>query len=146
LAGNPPQFLDTAVFKAKAGARFGIPHRTRGEHFAGACERRDPSCGVDGDSSHVASGAFDLPEVDPAPDPEIQLSDRPADGVGAGERASRSVEQDEEAVAGGVNLLSTITANLTAHLLMVPLEKFAPAMVAEIDGVLGGSYDVGEED
>jgi hypothetical protein len=146
LAGNSPQFLETAVFESEAGAGLGIPNRARSEHFAGPRERRDARRGMDGDPSHVATAAFDLPEVDSAADLEVQLSDRPADGVGAGERPSRGVEEDEEPVAGGVDLLTTAPADLAAHVLMVALEELAPAMVAEIDRALSGTHDVGEED
>jgi hypothetical protein len=146
LAGNPPQLLKTTVFESEAGAGLGIPDRARGEHFARTRERRDPRRRMDGDSAYVVTAALDLPEVDSAADSEVQLPDRPADGVGAGKRASRGIEEDEEPVTGGVDLLSAIAADLAAHVLMVPLEKLAPAMVAEIDGALSGTHDVGEED
>jgi hypothetical protein len=98
------------------------------------------------DPLDLCSEQLHVAGVDARPQGEAQAPDALADGEGATDRAGRSVEERNEAVAGPVQLAAAVPSQLLAHDDVVFLQLGAPAEVPEAGRVLSRSHDIGEED
>src|SRR5207249_3125910 len=89
---------------------------------------------------------LDLPRVEPGPDLDALGTEKGGDLRGAPDRPRRSVERCEDAVAGSVDLDTSVLFELCANDRVVPLEQLEPAPVAKLRGQPGRADDVREED
>jgi len=83
--------------------------------------------------------------VQPSADFQVELADGVLDRKGAADRPRRSVESGEEAVAGGVHLLSAEAAQLRADALVMLLQQPPPGAVAQLSRPRGRVDNVGEK-
>ena len=101
---------------------------------------------MDGEPADVPVLFLDLADVEPAADLETELPDRVPDRVGAGEGAGRALEDDQEPVAGGLDLVPSLSPEPAPDERVVALEELPPQAVAELGGAHRRADDVGEED
>src|SRR5579862_1986734 len=76
---------------------------------------------------------------------EAEFGDVGDDCLRTADGPRRAIEGREEAIAGGVELLSAETGELASHDRVVLREQVAPLPVAEFGRALGGTDDVSEE-
>ena len=98
-----------------------------------------------GHTGDVGVAHLDLAGVQSGAYLESDLTDRIADGTGAGDRPRRTVEQHEEAVTHRLDLPPTEALDLASHLVVVTLEDLGPPLVPQIGGAGGGPGDVCEQ-
>ena len=146
FAGDALQLGRTALAKLEARSRNQILDRARDEHLAGLRRLRHTGTDVDGDSAYLAVHQLALAGVEARAYLQAELCYRLRDGAGAADRPSRAVEAGEEAVTGGVKLLTVVADELPTDDSVVPLEELAPGPVAERYRLLGRADDVGEKD
>src|SRR5438067_6035212 len=133
------------VIELDAGAGDEIPHSLRDQHLTRR-RRCRPACGdVHRNAAELVADSLALGGVDAGTYVEPEQRRRVLDRAGAADRARGAVERRHEPVAGRVDLDAAEALKLTPDRLVVPLEQLAPAAVAECDGSLGRSDDVGEE-
>src|SRR5207302_926921 len=119
--------------------------RARNEHLARRRQRRDARAGVYRDSCHLPVDEFALPGVQPRPHLESELVHPLDDGTRTPDRARRTIETCEEAIAGGVHLSAPEAHELTPHKGVMLLEQLTPGAIAERGGTLTRTDDVREE-
>ncbi len=100
---------------------------------------------MDGDAADVVVAQLDLTRVYARPHLETQTPQDVADRHGTPDRAGRSVEPGEEAVARGVDLTAVEALKLAPDLGIVPAEQFLPSLVAQLDRAFRGVDDVGKQ-
>ena len=66
-------------------------------------------------------------------------------GSGTMDRPRGTVERGDEAVAGGLDLLSSEPANLAPNSAIMLVEQRSPPLVTQGEGPFGGPDDVGEQ-
>ena len=102
---------------------------------------------MDGDAAWLRAGRpLHLARVDAGPHVEAELREGVADGEPAANRTRRPVEEREEAVAGGVDLLAAEAIELGSDRRIVPSEELRPRCVTELRRPLGRADEIGEED
>src|SRR5205807_410397 len=131
LAGDPVERVHAAIAELEPGAGDEILDGAGDEHLARARLRRDAGARVHGDAGHLAVDDLALAGMQPESQLEVAPLDRLANRAGTADRARRSVERDEEAVAGCVDLAAAGALELASHDAAVLLEQIAPAAVAE---------------
>ena len=112
----------------------------------GSANDSDAGGDVDRDTGDVVASKLDLTGMDTAADLHAELAGRVADGARARDRARRTVERRDEAVAGRVDFSAAEAGQLATYGLVVSVQHIAPPVVAELMGSFGGRHDVGEED
>ena len=124
-----------------------VAGRRADEDLARPGERGDARGGVDGESAGLAAGDRDLARVEPGPDRDVEVGDRPDHRAGAAHGAGGAVEQGEEPVAGRAHLAAAEAVELRPDPAVV-LEERAAARRGRRAGSSGrgGVDDVGEED
>ena len=75
---------------------------------------------------------LDLSGVQPGADGEAQLARGLDHRLGAGHSASRSIEDGEQPVAGGVDLAASVSVQLGLHALEMPSQQVPPRGVADL--------------
>src|SRR5262245_12666237 len=96
------------------------------------------------DSAHGPVRLLDLTGMDAHTHLETEPPHASRNGLRAADRASRSLEGREKAVAGRVDLLTRVAAQLLADEHVVALDKPAPGVVSQPGCGPGGVDDVGE--
>src|SRR6266516_7965744 len=137
LAGHALQRLGAAILEREAGTGNEILDGLRHEHFAGAGLRGDARADVDGESGHLVADDLALTSVDAGPNLDPVFAQRAGNGVGAANRAHRSVEGREEAVPGGIELASPEAVEQAADDGMMLAERVRPRVVSVSHRTLG---------
>jgi hypothetical protein len=101
---------------------------------------------VYGCSAQLLPHDLRLPQVETDPHVESELLDGFDDGGSAPDGVPRVFEAGEEAVAGGVDLVSSESPQLASDHRVVARQKDPPPAIAELGHDLGGSNDVGEHE
>src|SRR5262245_56195258 len=77
-----------------------VPDRSRHQNLVGASCGDDARGHIHGVAADAVSADFDLTEVYPGADPEVEPSDTSAERTGAGDGPGRAVERREHPVPG----------------------------------------------
>ena len=134
----------SAVHEGEAGAGDQVARRCADEHLAGRGQGGDKRSEVDRDPPHDAVDALHLARVDSHADAKPEVREALVDRMSAADRAGRPVEEGEDAVADGVDLLAAVSGELEAHELELALQEIRPRPVAETRGGRRGVDDVGD--
>jgi len=138
--------VTAAVAEAQRRAQHELLDRARDEDLARPGQTDDAGAEVHRDPGQVAVDPAALAGVDAGAQLESQRADCVAHARGPADRAAGAVEDDEEAVAGGLDLVAPGERELAAEDRVVLGQHARPALVAEGGGVGGGVDDVGEDD
>jgi hypothetical protein len=103
----------------------------RDQDFTRLRDAENARCGMDRDPSHLIALKFHLTCVDPGASGEAMGSGSVDHRRRATHRTRWAVEQDEEAISGGLRLASTEAPDLGAYSLIVFREQQPPVGVAE---------------
>src|SRR5688500_827994 len=99
---------------------------------------------MDGDAAYLAADDLDFTHVNGDPDLDLERLERLEDRPGTVDRLRRTLEHDEEAVAGRIELAPRETLQLAPHDRVVALEQLPPATVAQLARQLRGAHYVSE--
>ena len=135
-----------AVAEAQRRAQHELLDRARDEDLARPGQPGDAGAEVHRDPGQVAARTAALAGVDAGTQLESQRPDGVAHARGPADRAAGAVEDDEEAVAGALDLVAAGERELAAEDRVVLGQQPRPALVAEGGGVRRGVDDVGEDD
>src|SRR5205085_5918149 len=97
------------------------------------------------DAADVVAAAFDLARVHAGADADAEIVHRVADRHRALDRARRTVDRRQQAVAGVLDDSTAEARDLVAGEPVVAVEEAPPLAVADRGGLLGRPDDVGEE-
>src|SRR6188472_3748572 len=103
-AVDPLQGVGAAVPEPEPGPLEQVACRSRDTDLARRGECRDPRCRVDGDAARIASGDGYLARVEARPDLDAQRAHRLGHRPCAPDATTGTVEQGQEAIAGGYDL------------------------------------------
>ena len=120
--------------------------RSGDEHLA---RRRggEHACGeMHGDSANLTRGALDLAGVDSRTDLEPEGTHGVTDGERRAYGARRAVEQREEAVTRGVDLVARESAELESYGSVMLCEQVCPRASPSSPHHLRRAHDVGEQE
>jgi hypothetical protein len=98
-----------------------------------------------GDAADAVSADFDLTEMYPGADPQVEPCDTSAERTGTGDGPGRAVERREHPVPGPIDDPPLESADLALGHVMVPVEEPTPLLVAKPRGKVRRSDDVREE-
>ena len=99
-----------------------------------------------GHAGHVIPADFDLSRVEAGSHPKIQWTECIPDGQCTFDGPPRTVEGGYKAIAHRLHLAASEPLELTAHGLIMSIEKVAPSVVPELASQFGGAHDVREKD
>src|ERR1700722_2116423 len=122
-----------------------IDDDARDQHLARRSRSRHTRGDVDRDAADVVVAQLDLARVYACPHLEAQAPQHVADRHGTPDRAGRSIEPGEEAVACRVDLTAVEACELAPDLGVVPAEQLLPSLVAKLDRALRGVDGVGRK-
>ena len=111
---------------------------------AGLCERADAGTDVYRDARQVVAAYFAFADVDAGTQVDSVSDARCGDCVGAAHRSRWSVEGCEEAVTGGVDLLTSEPFELRSDDRVVLVELGPPPLIADFGESFGRRDDVHE--
>src|SRR5439155_11825733 len=128
--------------------------RSRDEVFDGARDEdlprqrllRNSGSYVHCDTADLAIHEFALAGMESSADFEFELPHAIRDRTGASDRACRSIEPCEKAVACDVELRTTEAEKLTADQRVVALEQLSPRSIADFRRPRRRTNDIGEKD
>src|SRR5690606_2740790 len=116
------------------GARDQVLDRARNQHLTRPRRGRDAGRDVDGDAADVVAGDGDLAGVEPGAQLEAERARLLAQRDRAADRARRTVEGGEKAVARVLHLAAAEACERAARRVAVPIKQGAPSAVAEFGG------------
>jgi hypothetical protein len=140
------QKVCAAVFKRDTGSVHEVFHRARYEYFPGLCLRDDAGTDVDGDSTDVVAPQFAFAAVQSAPDLDPEFWHPLGERGGAPDRSCRSVESDQEPVAGVFDLAALESRDFLAGDVVVAPEQLPPLAIADFGCAPCRVHDVREHD
>jgi hypothetical protein len=132
--------LPKAQFRADHEVLYGSRH----QDLPRSGQRSDPSSDHDAEASHLVGYPLAFSGVDADADPEPELFDLVDERRRASDRPSRSVERDEEPVAGRIDLPTPRSRELPPDDRVEALEQVSPSPVAEFCRTFGGGDDIDE--
>src|SRR5262249_40359293 len=107
---------------------------------------RDPCADMDGNAPELVADDVAFARVQTDPEVHTDLPYGPEHRSRACDGRGRGVEGCEKAVARGIDLAPSVSAQLSAYPGVVHLEEIRPCTVAERAGSLRRADDVGEHD
>ncbi len=134
--------MDPAVREVQRGPRDELLHSARDKDLVRSGEGRDPCSEVDGDTANVVADELTLTGVNTRPHLDTQPAGIEHRLAGALDRARRTVEERQGAVARRLHQPSAKARDHLAHRVEVIFEERAPAAVAKARGALCGTDDV----
>ena len=146
LTVDPFQRVAASVTERESGTCDEGARRRRHEDVAGTAQRHHAGADDHRDAAELLADLFALAEVDARADLDAELPHRFGGGARASDRGGRFGEAREEAVAGGVQLLTTEALQLSSDDRVMTGDQFLPASVSHPAGHRGGVHDVGEQD
>src|SRR5919198_3481431 len=130
LARNALQLVDAALLERDSRARDEVLHRAGDEDLSRPRFGRHARPDVDCDPAGLVAVELALARMDPGAHLEAELADGTPHRAGTADRARGAVEAREDAVARGVDLLSSEACDLASDDDVVTLEEVAPREVA----------------
>jgi hypothetical protein len=121
-----------AIGEFDAGSRDEVANGLRDDDFARSRYRCDARSDRDCEAGDLAVVDLALAHVDSDPGFEPDRSDAIDDRLCGADRPGWAVEGREEAIAGGVALLPSEAAELSAHNRVVFGEKVSPSPIADL--------------
>ena len=144
-AGDALEFLFALVIERDARTSYEVFDGGGDEDLPGCSESRDSRTDVHGHAGDVLAADLELTGVESSADVDAQSSEGVANGDGAVDGSSRSVEGGHEFISDRVDFLAAEALQLAAHGPVVAVEDLTPLAVAQLSGALGGADDVGEQ-
>jgi hypothetical protein len=97
------------------------------------------------DPREVVAVQQELADMEPGPNPEIELISRVDDRLRAPDTSDGTIETGEYTVTGGLHHDPAVTIDLGRGHTIMRVEQFAPAPIAELCSASRGVDDVGEQ-
>jgi hypothetical protein len=135
-----------AILEREPGAGHELAGRRRHDQLARLGLSHYPRGDGHGDAAYLLADLLDLADVDAGANLNAQLANRLDDLERSGDRLGRRVEDDEEAVARGVQLTATVALERAPHGRVMQVDQLAPRLVAQLRRVLGRTDDVRHQD
>src|SRR5262245_60639108 len=129
-----------------------IAGRVRNQHLPAVPRRTDPRAAMDTDADVAFIGDQRISGVNAHPDPHLSAvrprapSERELAFTGRSERVARATEHDEETVAFGADLGSTVRSECLSEHPPVLFEDLRVPLGAEVPEQVRRSFDVGEQE
>ncbi len=137
--------MRTAVVEGYSRSGDEVLDRGGDEELAWSCDSGDPGTHMNGDAAHSAVQYLALARMDPRSDTYAELADAFDDVACACHRSRWTLEGRKEAVTRRIDLEAAEAVKFFADDRMVMNKELPPRTIANRDGSLGGSDDVGEE-
>jgi hypothetical protein len=122
-----------------------VPHGPRGQNFIGPSGRHHPRRDVHRDSTDLTIAQLDLAGMQAQPDLDSEAAQFVAEGSRTADCAPRAVEGYDNLITGHCNQSTVELLGQSAGQLIMYIQQFAPAPVAQPPGLLSGAYYVGEQ-
>src|SRR5262249_33632457 len=106
--------MDSGRFKRESGARKQVPGGGGDQYLAPPGNSGDARGFVNGEAPDIVAYQFYLAGVNPGPNCDAESGDRLPNRPGAADRASGTVEHDQESIAGRLNLAPAKAVELVA--------------------------------
>lgn len=145
LTGHPAETVNAAILKAESRSRNEILHRARDQHLVGCRHRGHARPDMNGDATKFLSDHLALAGMQPGTDLNSERANSLANGGRAADGPRGAIGRGQEPIAGGVNLPSPKSFDLSLHPGVEPLEDLVPAPIAEGGRALRRTHDVDEE-
>src|SRR5687768_4282656 len=127
---DAPQLELAAVVEREPGPGEEVAHRARDEDLPRLGDREDPGGCMDGDAAHVIALDLDLTGVDAGARREPEGGGGIEHPGGSADGSAGAVEDDQEAVAGRLDLAPLVTLDVGPRRLVVVGQQGPPARVA----------------
>ncbi len=131
LTGDTLQDMSAAIDEADTRAGDEVFDSAGYQHLTGLGGRSYTRSDVQSDSADLGARHFDLPSMQTSADLDTELVPSFNNIQSTANRASRSIEGGEESITGGINLVASISSELSPNHGVMSLEKLYPSTIAE---------------
>src|SRR5262249_43521675 len=139
------ELINTALHKLEPGPDHQIAQRAGHQHLVGPRHRANARADVHGDPADVIAADLALAGVQPGAHGDAQRGHRVADCHRAADRALRTVEHRQKAVARRIHLPAPKPSQLRPHDGVVRIKQRTPIAVTHRGGRARRVHDVGKE-